>query len=67
MIKNKMIRNSEGLYQCTDCNYSTKYSNTCRNHIESKHLSTSGFRCKFCSAFCPTRHALTTHIGRKHK
>ena len=55
IIKSKMLRSEDGMFGCSDCDYSTKYSTTMQNHIESKHLSTSGFYCKYCQKFCPTR------------
>jgi len=66
-IKLKMVRRLDGCYGCTDCDYVTKYNTTCQNHIESKHLSTSGFTCQFCGKFCPTRNALKSHITKNHK
>jgi len=66
-IKLKMIRRMDGSFGCTDCDYVTKYSTTCQNHIESKHLSTSGFVCRYCNKFCPTRNALKSHTTKNHK
>jgi len=66
-IRNKMVRTADGFYTCTDCDYSTRYLTTCQNHIESKHVSTAGIQCQFCTTVCPTRHALTMHMGRRHK
>jgi len=66
-IKAKMVRRQDGSFGCTDCDYVTKYNTTCQNHIESKHLSTSGFFCQFCEKFCPTRNALKSHTTKNHK
>ena len=65
-IKSKMVRGVEGLWQCTDCDYKTKYSTTLTRHVEAKHLETSGFQCTICQQFCPTRNALMSHQYRKH-
>jgi len=65
-IKERMVRNSDGTYQCTLCDYSTKYNTTCQNHIEAKHLATSGFYCQYCNKFCPTRNSLKAHVTRYH-
>jgi len=66
-IKLKMVRRQDGSFGCTDCDYVTKYNTTCQNHIESKHLSTSGFLCQYCNKFCPTRNALKSHTTKNHK
>ena len=66
-IKPMMIRRQDGLYGCSKCNYVTKYGTTCQNHIESKHMSTSGFICPHCEKFCPTRNAMKSHITKNHR
>ena len=65
-IKDKMSRGGDGVWYCNDCDYSTKYVTTLRNHIESKHLNSGGFQCPYCSNVCPTNHAMKMHISRKH-
>ena len=65
-IKSKMVRGVQGLWQCTDCDYKTKYSTTLTRHVEAKHLETSGFQCTICQQFCPTRNALMPHQYRRH-
>ena len=65
-IKDRMVFLASGLYGCSECPYTTKYSTTCQNHIESKHMSTNGFICNFCEKFCPTRNALKSHVSKKH-
>ena len=62
-----MYKDAEGIFHCTECEFSTKYLQTCKRHIESKHMSTTGYYCQYCDTVCPTRNALTMHIGRKHK
>ena len=62
-----MYKDEAGFYHCSDCDFRTKYSGTCQRHIESKHISSSGYSCQFCQTVCPTKNALTMHVGRKHK
>ena len=50
------------MFGCSECDYRTKYSTTIQNHIESKHISTSGFYCKYCQRFCPTREGLNNYV-----
>ena len=66
-IKSKMVRRSDGSFGCTDCDYVTKYNTTCQNHIESKHLSTSGVSVNIVKKFCPTRNALKSQTTKDHK
>ena len=67
LIRSKLFRNEDGSYGCANCDYVTRYLSTCENHIESRHVTTSGYACDHCETICPTRHALTTHVGRKHR
>ena len=52
---------------CLSCPYSANQRGTLRNHIESKHLVTGGFKCVDCHKVCPTRHALKNHRFRQHR
>ena len=67
LIRSKLFRNEDGSYGCSDCDYVTRYLSTCENHIESRHVATNGYQCDQCETICPTRHALITHVGRKHR
>lgn len=66
-IKEKIFKSAEGLFSCYECGYSSKYKTTCQDHIEARHLSTSGYVCSYCQKFCPTRNALKSHISKNHK
>ena len=66
-IKAKIFKADSGLFTCYECGYSSKYKTTCQDHIESRHISTSGFICPYCEKFCPTRNALKSHISKSHK
>jgi len=61
------IRKDElGVWSCAQCAYSSDRSSNVRNHIEAKHMTSSGFQCPNCSKISPTRHALKMHTSRKH-
>ena len=68
-IKSKMVRRSDGSFGCTDCDYVTKYNTTCQNHIESKHLSTSGVSVNSVKSFAqlgmPLNHKLLKTIKKR--
>jgi len=57
----------EGLWFCTECDYSTKKSSNLYEHIESRHCPTSGYTCVVCAKFCPTRNAMRNHNVRYHQ
>ena len=62
--KLKMIRRLDACHSCTSCDYFIKYDITCKNHIESKHPSTSGFTCQFCGKPRSTRNAPKLHTTK---
>jgi len=66
IIRSKMTK-QEGLWFCTDCDYSTKKSSNLYEHIESRHCPTSGYTCVVCAKFCPTRNAMRNHNVRYHQ
>lgn len=66
-IRRKIWKSDDKLFHCRDCNYFTSYLTTMLNHVESKHLTTSGFMCSVCNKFCPTRNALKSHTTKQHK
>lgn len=53
------------MWQCTECSLVTKSTNL-RNHIESRHVETSGHTCQQCGKFCKSKNALITHNHRFH-
>jgi len=67
VISMNMERQSDGLWHCMICEYSSKKTTNVRHHIESRHLQGSSFGCHHCHQVCPTRNALSMHIHRKHK
>lgn len=68
MVGTKIYKDpANGHFMCTDCNYSSRWENCLRIHIESKHVRTGGFSCTQCEKVCPTRNALKVHCQRKHK
>jgi len=65
--KNMTKDNTTGCWQCLQCSFSSKRCSVVKNHVEAHHIDSSGFVCPDCSTLCPTRNALTMHIGRKHR
>jgi len=67
VIKMLIHKDSDGMWCCMKCDFRTNRCSVIKNHVESKHIESPGFICQYCSTTCPTRNALTMHIGRKHK
>jgi len=69
-INSKMARVHDGnnsVWQCIDCEYSSKQKHNVRNHIESQHVESQGYFCPECNKFCRTKNALSLHKSRyKH-
>jgi len=69
-IISRMTRVQDGnlsIWQCIDCEYSSKQKHNVRNHIESNHMESQGYFCQECNKFCRTKNALSLHKSRyKH-
>jgi len=64
LIRSKMFKNDSGLWQCTDCDHSSQHTTNLKNHIEVKHVGSSGYYCQQCNKFCSTKNALNNHRTR---
>ena len=42
-IEDKMWKNFEGLWQCSDCEYKSSKTTNVRNHIEAQHMACQGY------------------------
>jgi len=67
VVSSKILKNQEGYFMCSDCDYYSRWENCLKIHIESKHVLTGGFSCQLCEKVCPTRNALKVHCQRRHK
>merc|ERR1711936_1042328 len=67
LICKNMQKDDLGIWHCLQCQFNSKRCSVVKNHVEAKHIESTGFMCSFCSTVCPTRNALTMHIGRRHK
>jgi len=66
-MRDKMWKTQEGLWQCSDCNYTSQQPTNMRNHIEVHHMTSQGYYCQHCDKFCRTKNALSLHRSRyKH-
>jgi len=54
-------------WHCHHCDFNSVKRSNVKNHVESKHVQSTGFECSACMVICPTRNALNMHILRKHK
>ena len=64
LIRSKMFKNSSGTWQCTDCDHISQHTTNMKNHIEVKHVGSSGYYCQQCNKLCTTRNALNSHRTR---
>ena len=56
-----------GVWQCDSCGWETKFKTRLSEHVEAKHMQTSGYNCPLCAKFCSTKNALKIHKTRNHK
>jgi len=54
------------LWQCLECDYTSKKNLNVFEHIESKHIQHEGYFCQLCNTTCPTKSAFRMHKKRKH-
>lgn len=67
LVSSLMDKNSEGVWACSTCEYSSSSKNSVKEHVESRHVETQSYPCNICGYVCPTRKALKMHIFRnKH-
>jgi len=64
LIRSKMFKNSSGNWQCTDCGHTSQQATNIKNHIEVKHVGSSGYYCQLCNKFCSSKNALNNHRTR---
>ena len=55
------------LWKCTDCSMETKYKTRLYEHVEAKHVETSGYECQTCGKFLPTLKSLNNHNFTSHR
>ena len=57
----------DGIWACTDCDYTSKNNSNVYEHIEGKHVSNPGYICLLYNKICSIRKALRCHKYRNHK
>jgi len=60
-----MIKSGQS-WTCRDCGYSSQHCNV-YNHIEAKHIGSTGYNCEVCGQFSPSLGAYKKHKYRKHQ
>jgi len=57
----------EAGFQCSVCEHSSKSRQNMENHVEAKHVESSGWQCHICNKLCPSKNAYNVHYSRNHK
>jgi len=68
-VEEKMVKDiteNGVVWRCADCGHQTKFRTSLFEHVESKHVESSGYVCQYCFKHCRTRNALRSHINRQH-
>jgi len=69
VINSKMAKvpgTSTVLWQCLECDYTSKKNLNVFEHIEAKHIQHEGYYCQLCNTTCPSKSAFRMHKKRKH-
>jgi len=70
MVESKIFKSTkdgQSLFCCTDCEFSSTGRLHVFEHIESKHVQSSGYFCNICNKTCATSAGLRMHFNRYHK
>ena len=70
MVESKIFKSTkdgQSLFCCTDCDFSLSGRLHVFEHIETKHVQSSGYFCNICNKICATSAGLRMHFNRYHK
>ena len=67
LIASKMMKNSEGDWQCKDCYKTSKVKTNIFEHIEAAHVESPGYQCEICYKIYRTRSSFRKHKSVNHK
>jgi len=67
LIASKMMKNSEGDWQCKDCYKTSKVKTNIFEHIEAAHVESPGYQCEICYKIYRTRSSFRKHKNVNHK
>ena len=56
-----------GTWRCNNCEYESNRKTNMFEHVEAKHVISTGYTCQTCGTFCKTFSAYRSHIKRLHK
>ena len=66
-IRQRMTKDTEKMYQCLECDYSSKLKASMVSHVQGKHLDGfSGYLCKLCAFQSATLCGFQKHLSRQH-
>jgi len=66
-IQGCLTKLDSGSWQCHQCDFISKSKQRAYEHVEARHLTTSGHICPLCQKFCPTSSSLRNHNDRHHR
>ena len=61
-----MVRDG-GVWRCLDCSWHTKFKTRLFEHVEAKHVETSGYNCPICDKYLPSLKSWKQHKFLNHK
>ena len=56
-----------GGWRCAACGWEAKNKTRMFEHVEAKHVVTSGYSCPLCGKFCPSQKSLKNHKFTNHR
>ena len=65
-VSSKMIQNG-GMWQCTDCDYNSKYKANVYKHVEVRHVEAQQYECSVCGKVLRGINSYNVHIYQKHR
>jgi len=64
---NMLMEKVQNVWRCRACSYENTRKTNVFEHVEAKHVESSGYNCTICGQFCRTISAYKGHFKRNHR
>ena len=62
-----LMEKVHNVWKCRACSYENTRKTNVFEHVEAKHVESSGYNCTICGQFCRTISAYKGHFKRNHR
>ena len=61
-----LMERVDKMWSCLACQYQSNRKTNLFEHVEAKHIQSTGYNCQDCGTFCKTYSAYRSHVKRLH-